>query len=356
MERLYDDVLKAYVSGEDAPALAAVSSQCNVILRHQERAKGALAVLITLLVKKIASPEQDIRMHQAGMPEGFSGRGLDSRVVTPFLREQSFPYMTSGTGWLTRSLEQPAPYTLNYPGRIQPAAVKRAFLSIIDAVQTKGASAEHTLRNILWGLIEFRERNTNIALAPPVNLSISQTVDKIRRHYGQPLQGAARLPVLAIHAILSIAVKEMERYAGCVLLPLEHHTAADARTDLIGDVHILNSDGVLFEGCEVKHNVPVTSDLIATSFGKFRTTPVERFYILTTYGHDDYSEFAPDIQRVADIHGCQLIVNGIDRTLLYYLRLIRRAPEFVHRYVSNIEGDPSVSFELKTAWNRIVGS
>ena len=356
LERVYNDVLEAHISGKNEPVLqGGLDSEREIIVEYQEQRKAALTVLVTFLVKKIASPEQDVRMHQDGMPGGFSGRGLDTRVVTPFLRERDFPHMAE-SGWLTRSFEQSAPYDLNYPGGISPARLKRAFLSIIDSVQTGGASAEQVLRGLLWGMIKFRERNSRIALARPVNLSIAETVDKIRQHYRMPIQGAARLPVLAVHAALSVVTREMERYAGHSLLPLEHHTAADARTDLIGDAHIATPDGALFEGYEVKHNIPITSDLIWASYEKFRTAPVDRFYILTTYDHADYSEFAPDIRRVADVHGCQLIVNGVDRTLMYYLRLVKRPAEFVHEYVSNLESDQTIGFQLKTAWNEIVES
>jgi len=68
--------------------------------------KAVLAVIVTLLLKKMLSSEQDIRLHQKNMDNGFSGRGLDQRIVTPFLRDNKFPYMQSGSGWLTRSLEQ----------------------------------------------------------------------------------------------------------------------------------------------------------------------------------------------------------------------------------------------------------
>ena len=150
--------------------------------------------------------------------------------------------------------------------------------------------------------------------------------------------------------------REMDRYAGYSLLPLERHTAANSRTALICDAHIATPDGALFKGCEAKHNIPIASDLIRASFEKFRATSVDRFYILTTYDHADYSEFAQDIQRVADVHGCQLIVNGVDRTLMYCLRLVKRPAEFVHEYVSNLESDQSIGFQLKTAQNEIVES
>ena len=121
-----------------------------------------------------------------------------------------------------------------------------------------------------------------------------------------------------------------------------------------GDVNIVDANGSLFEGYEIKHNVPVTSGLIRTSFEKLQTTLVDRFYILTTYPHDDYTQFNSDIQKVAQTHGCQLIVNGVDRTLAYYLRLINNTREFVNEYVTNLETDPEINFHLKVSWNQIV--
>ena len=355
LDTLCEGALKARQEGEGFSVSPSVDAHCDVIIANQETSKGVLAVLITLLLKKVAEPSQDIRNHQDRMDGGFSGRGLDTRAVTPFLKAQKFPSM-SESGWLTRSLEQPSPYTLDYPGQIRPAAVKSAFLSIIDSVQTKGASPEQALSRILVGLIEHRDRNANIALHRPINLSVSETIDKIRRHHSVPMQGASRLPVLAVHAMLSVLTRELERYKGCQVLPLEHHNAADSRTQSVGDVVIVDSDNALFEGYEIKHNIPITSALIRDSFEKFRTTPVRRYYILTTHVRDDYSEFDDDIQQISHAHGCQLIVNGIDRTLLYYLRLIRAPRDFINEYVSNLERDPSAGFALKMAWNEIAQS
>lgn len=355
LEAIYDRALALYQNDERPPLLAEpYSGLCAVIIANQESNRGVLAVLVTLLLKKLHDPEQDIRLHQTQMPGGFSGRGLDTRIVTPFLREQIFPYMQSGSGWLTRSLEQARPYDLNYPGNIRPATVKNAFLTLVDGAQRQVLSAENLLLGILAGLIEHRDRNTNLVLSRPVNLSVAQLAGRVQQHHTTQLPGASRLPVLAVHAILSILVREAARYRDCVLLPLEHHTAADRRTDLIGDVHILDASGALFEGYEIKHNVPITAGLIQTSFEKLRTTPVRRFYLLTTHHRADYSEFEPDIRQVAQAHGCQLTVNGVDRTLAYYLRLIGDTRSFVHQYVSNLEIDPSVTFQLKQSWNEIV--
>lgn len=355
LERICRQALALYQEGREQPALPEpYTGHCQVIIAHQESNRGVLAVLITLLLRKLSDPGQDIRQHQMQLPGGFSGRGLDSRVVTPFLREQNFPYMQAGSGWLTRSLEQANPYDLNYPGNVRPAAVKAAFLHLIDGAQNQGLSVETVLTVLFIGLIEYRDRNTNLVLSRPVNLSVAQIVDRVSRHYNSPYSGASRLPALAIYAVLCLLARELARYQGCTLLPMESHTAADRRADLIGDIHILDANNTLFEGYEIKHNIPITSGLIQTSFEKLRATPVRRFYLLTTYHHDDYSGFEPDIQQVAQSHGCQLIVNGIAPTLRYYLRLIQDTSGFVNEYVSLLESDPSVTFQLKQAWNEIV--
>ena len=198
--------------------------------------------------------------------------------------------------------------------------------------------------------------NATSRLLHPANLSIAQIADKISRHHNVPISGASRLPVLAMHAILSILARETDRYRNCTVLPLEQHNAADARTNRAGDINIVDANGAPFEGYEIKHNIRITSELIQTSYEKFRGVQVARFYILTTYPHTDYAEFEPDIQRIAQVHGCQLIVNGVGRTLYYYLRLVGNTDAFLDAYVTNLENDPSVTFPLKEAWNAIVAT
>ena len=356
LEALYKRALEFYEGDDEAPDLPPpYDAHLRTIIAYQERNRGVLAVMVTLLLQKLHNPQQDIRRHQAQLAGGFSGRGLDTRVVTPFLRDKRFPYMQGGSGWLTRSLEQANPYGLDYPGNIRPSAVKNAFLQLVDGVQRQGLSAEDVLLGIFTGLIDFRDRNTNLALSRPVNLSIAQVMDKVVRHHGVPAaDGVSRLPVLAMHAILSILARETDRYRDCAVLPLEQHSAADARTSLLGDVNIVDASGAPFESYEIKHNVPITSELIRASYEKFRSAQVARFYILTTYPHADYAEFEPDIQQIARTHDCQLIVNGVDRTLYYYLRLIGDTREFIDAYVTSMETDPSITFRLKEAWNEIV--
>ena len=355
LEAIYVEALSIYEGASSAPDLPeAYANHIQTIAESQQSSRGVLAVTVTLLVKKLATPGQDIRQHQAQLEGGFSGRGLDERVVTPFLRDKRFPYMQGGSGWLTRSLEQSQPYTLDYSGNIRPLRVKQAFLGLVDGVQCQGVSAHDALRVLFGALIEFRDRNSRLVLSRPVNLSVAQVSEKVRQHRDFQAPGTSRLPVLAIHAVLGILGRETSRYRNHIVLPLEPHNAADTRTNLIGDVNVVDANGVMFEGYEIKHGIPVTQDLIDTSFAKIQTTPVQRYYILTTFPHSDYAEFDPAIRRVAQSHGCQLIINGVDQTLKYYLRLVGDAREFVDAYVTHLESDPSITFALKEAWNQVV--
>jgi len=77
----------------------------KAIFDNFERGRGVLTVLITSLVHKLHNPEQDIRLHQENMKGGYSGRGIDTKYITPFMKEVRFPSMAE-SGWLTRSLEQ----------------------------------------------------------------------------------------------------------------------------------------------------------------------------------------------------------------------------------------------------------
>lgn len=105
LEALYDRALELYTDDGAAPVLPTpYGDHLQTIIAHQESNRGVLAVTVTLLLQKLQAPEQDIRRHQAQLEGSFSCRGLDARIVTPFLRDKRFPFMRSGSGWLTRSL------------------------------------------------------------------------------------------------------------------------------------------------------------------------------------------------------------------------------------------------------------
>ena len=327
----------------------------NVVLRYSEQAKAALAVIITSLTYKTLHPEQDVRKHQVSISGGYSGRTFDAKFITPFMKENKFPAMAE-SGWLTRSFEQKMPFDLKFTGSIRQADLKIAFLTILDNIE-KGANCKKYLTFLIQGLI-IQRNNQTIDLAKPTTLSISAIFELLDAHFSgkYKAEGASRLPVLAIYAAYECLIQEAKRFDKKLLLPIENHTSSDKSSGRVGDIDILDGKKRVFEAVEVKHGISITLALVKDAFEKFKTTPIDRYYILSTASpdKDEYKKIEAEIQRIKNVHGCQLIVNGIMPTIKYYLRLLDKTSEFIENYVNLIEADKSLKFEHKERWNQLI--
>lgn len=337
------------VEGENLDAL-------NKIISKSESSKGVMTVMLTSLCYKCLNPDQDIRNHQTSIPAGYSGRTFDSHHITPFLKSQNFPAMAE-SGWLTRSLEQKKPYDSDYPGAINPPALKVAFLRLLDEIEN-GADPERFLKVLIQGLILQRNAQ-QIDLAKPTALPISTILTVLDQHFHGTYvaDGASRLPVLAIYAAYECLIREVRRFQNKELLPIANHTSSDIRSGRIGDVEVADTNGRPFEAVEVKHGIPITVSLVGDALSKFQTTPVDRFYLLSTAETppQEMLLIAEQAKRIKNTHGCQVIVNGIMPTIKYYLRLLDDPYEFIECYVNLLENDTSIKFEHKKRWNELIG-
>lgn len=357
LNHVYNRALEATAADDYTTTLPEeVAQQIQLLVTRSENNKGMVAVLTTLLVHKIVAPKQDIRNHQAKIPNGFAGRTIDKECITPFLKSVSFPAMAE-SGWLTRSFEQTHPYDFNYPGNITPKTVKAAFLSVIDQVQVHGLSANEVLLYFFKLLVKQRD-DLNIELAKPHSLSISKIIKLLEKHfsYRYACAGASRLPTLAIYAAYQCMMGQLARFHDKILCPLESHNSADAQSGRIGDIDVNNKNGTAFEGVEIKHEIQITRQLVADAYEKFKIYNTDRYYLLTTanMADADWDAIDLEIQRIAQIHGCQVIVNGVYTTLKYYLRLVTDPAEFIDRYVELLKVDETIKFQHKTAWNEII--
>jgi len=332
-----------------------ITNKLQEILDRSESAKAVLTVVITSLVYKLQNPEQDIRNHQTSIENGYSGRTFDSKYITPFLKSVKFPAMAE-SGWLTRSLEQKVPYDTNYSGAIRPSTLKTSFLETIDFIQ-KGNQLEEVLSFIFQGLI-IQRNSQQIDLAKPLNLPIATIVYLLSKHFDTKYsaEGASRLPVIALYAAYQCLINETKRFQGKTLLPIESHTSADSRSGRIGDIDIVDEKGKVFEAVEVKHGIAITSQLVRDAFEKFKTTQVNRYYLLSTANIDisEKDKIDQEIERIKNIHGCHVIANGLTHSLKYYLRLLSDTSEFIENYVNLIENDTTLKFEHKKQWNIII--
>ena len=138
--------------------------------------------------------------------------------------------------------------------------------------------------------------------------------------------------------------------------PADFEFTLDKSSGCISDIEIIDEKNRSFEVVEVKYGIPVTLQLVQDACAKFQTTPVSRYYILSTASPDkgESVKIEAEIQRIKNVLGCQVIVNGINTTLKYYLRLLDDTFEFIENYVHFLEDDKTLKFEHKAQWNKLI--
>jgi DNA (cytosine-5)-methyltransferase 1 len=315
--------------------------------------------LVTLLVHKIFDKSQDIRLHQKNMKNGFSGRSIDTSEITPTLKKLALPCMAE-SGWLTRSLEQPYPYNLNYLGKIGGKNVKSSFLIILDKIQNNTVQPEDLLKKML-GLVYEETLKNNIqieGLTLSEELLISQIIEVLKKQFFNKynISGGSKLPVIAIHSLMALMISELSRYKNCHLGELGNHNASDRTSNTAGDIEILKR-GNLFEVFEIKLDKPIDAHLVRLVQDKIYRFNPTRYYILSCIENiNDLDEIKNLIDETRRNHGCQIIVNGVLHTIKYYLRLLENSKYFLDVYCKNIQNDAELKREHKNYLNQIIST
>lgn len=326
-------------------------------LRHN---KYLFSILITCLVKKLVDPNQDVRIAQANLNKGYSNRSTDQIHVTPFLREHGLTHCAASGMESGRNFERPYPLNLDYEGKPNGKGNKEAFLGILHAIEEEGIDAKPCL--ILLMAMDLSSKDNVIYEYPkPKGLTVEELTNAIKRHQESARgNGRACLPVLAIQAIYQCLVQELTRYTlikAELRNPPNRHTGNDKK-GWIGDIQVDYSDGTPFEAVEVKSEKQVTTAMVNDLSRKFAGSTIDRYYILSTsqtYIAEDERESVE--QAVIQMHqktGCQIIVNGLHRSLWYYLRLLADTNEFLVHYTEQIQTDKDVKAEHREAWSEIL--
>lgn len=334
-----------------------IDAELNVISQNIESQKGVFTVIITLAVYKILHPVQDIRYHQENMVGGFSGRSNDTKFITPTLKELKLTSM-SESGWLTRSLEQPYPYDLNYNGKVGKPEVKKSFLKVVDFIQNNPTACPEVVKFLLRSAINIRNEN-QVVIVPitnPEKITIEIIIKSLEEFFNSNynISGGSKIPVLAFYAIYSIMIKEMYRYDGCLLNPLGSHTSSDRTSKTSGDIEISFEKGLL-ESLEIKFNHEIDSHMINRAIEKIYIYNPKRYYILSTYGikTEDFAEVINKVRELKINHGCQIIINGLMPTLKYYLRLINNIEDFIEGFTSLVVSDTELKVKHKETWKQV---
>ncbi len=319
-----------------------------------ENQKGLFTVLITLGIHKILYPEQDIRKHQNGIPGGFSGRTIDTKFITPTLRELELPSMRE-SGWLTRSLEQPHPYDKNYPGKIQTG--KRTFLNLVHFIETENKYVEDIVLSILNLLEEIKEKN-KIQLNPLQNIenfSLVKVTKDLKKLTNKKYKssGGSKLPVLIFYSLLKILCEEVVKYQNCHVKKLGSHLSPDSKSKSSGDIEILKGD-ILYESYEIKLDVKITNHIINRVKDKIYRHNPQRYYVFSSnIDSNQKKEIKTTILEIRKDHGCQVIIDDPLKVINRYLRIISRLDLFIGILSNEIINDKELKIEHKKEWKRI---
>ena len=369
LEEIYESALKESKNDRGKSFLNKLNDNQRLwlftITNKAEEAKAILASLSTSLTKKIESPNQDIRYHKIELKDGYSARSFDTKYVTPFFKKKFRRLSMKESGWLTRSIEQPSPFDLNFPGKIRDKKIKESFLLILNDVEKNKANPKNYLIGLFILLInKISNKKVEIKHIDNTNYTtISLIIDCLREHFFGKYKGvgASKLPVIAIYSIYKILIKNVSRYKGKTLLPLKSHISSDKKSQDIGDITVIDGKK-FFEGVEVKHGIQIDDIIINDAFDKIKNTDTERYYILTTAEPNINIDKKEDVERsikiIRETHGCEIIVNGIIHSLKYYLRLIPNPSEFIEVYTKSLEKEFEIGTEIKethiSMWKEII--
>lgn len=351
--------LKTLENGGNEVSLGkTVAEGLETIVNNLGQNKYLYSILITSLVEKLVHPNQDIRYAQDRLTDGYSNRSTDAAHVTPFLKRHGLTSCAASGAESGRNFERPYPYTLNYEASPKGKGNKEAFLGLIHAVQMEGVDPFSCI--VLLIALDLRNKQKAVFQYPqPEGLTIQEIFAAVIEHHQNAQgQGRSRLPVLAIQAIYQCLVVEISRYKDTTLRnPPNRHTAND-KEGWIGDIQIDRLDGTPFEGIEVKSGIKITSDIVRALPEKFADQAVDRYYILSTanpyIAKNELDEVMQTVEQVRQQTGCQVIVNGLNQSLRYYLRLVSDSNKFLTNYTEQIQTDLDVKDEHKELWAQIL--
>ena len=356
LKEIFEEV-KRYYENKDMSIFNTLLSEqkrwLNILVDNIENQKSVVAVTITSLLKKILSPEQDIRLHREEFEGGYSGRSLDTNVVTPWLKEHFPRFAPKESGWLTRSIEQPRPFTRDFPGKIRNKEVKNAFLSILNDIEENYANPTNYLKCLLYLLLKKYKREKVLISQLSIDkvhsslLTIDIVVNMLKEHFS--MKKSSRLPVIAIYTIYQIFIKNIKLYENKILKPLKTHTTSDRYVGF-GDIEVYNSNGTPFEVVEIKHNIPIDKMMVRDVLKKVKGTNIKKYYILTTAEpnfQDPNKEIFDLVHLIKQKYDIEIIPNGIYPSLKYYLRLVPDLKDFLDRYTENLKSEFKKTADIK---------
>lgn len=344
-----------------------IKMSIDPLLNKIESDKSLIQVVITTLLKKKISPQQDIRLHMSKFENGYSARVLDTKITTAFFKEYFPKYANKETAFLTKATRSEIIWNFT-EGKKLPLRSKDLigpFLNLIDKIQKEALNLDLCMIYI-FAQMYILSKNSQMILDKVAEASnfysvinINTIIEMLKKHFESRL--SSRLPVIAIYSVYQQLFKTSKRYEGKILRALNVHTSSDKHG--YGDIEIWNANGTPFEMVEIKHKIPIDRGLIFDVTKKSENTTIERYYILTTYENsfenvNEEKYINNLVLKIKQENDLEIIANGIINSLKYYLRFVEDYHEFLKTYTDELIVDAKNSTEVKDfhieEWQRIL--
>ncbi|MDR2149713.1 MAG: hypothetical protein LBO67_02630 [Spirochaetaceae bacterium] len=356
LEQLYTRAVQIYETQNEISFPEIISENVNALIEAIDKNKSIVSALVTSLLTKICTPNQDIRLHRVDFEGGYSARSLDTNITTPFFKKYFPRYANKESGFLTLATRERIAWTQTEGQalKIRRQNVKDSFLNILDAVQNNTADASQVLIYLFYKLhiLSLRYKQIFDDALNTSNytsiLNINTILAMLEKHFLFPV--SSRLPVIAMYSIYELLLPVFEQYRGKKLRPLNVHTSSDKHG--YGDIEIWNADNTPFEMLEIKHNIPIDRNLVFDVVKKSRDTTIKRYYILTTskdnfISKEEETYINNFILSIKNDTGIDIIPNGIFNSMKYYLRFVSDYKQFIHVYTKNLIIDADNSAEVR---------
>ena len=312
---------------------------------------AAVVIMVTSLLKKCTDPKQDVRRHRADLPGGYSGRGLDSGIVTPFLEAHGFS-ADRRTGWSDRSFDTKAPYDFDYPGDMGDGDVRKALLFVLDGVEGGKVDPRSLLTYTLKALCDLREIE-KVNLDRPDGLDADGALKILKRHFKCGGRARMLLPALAVCAAYrEAAEKGLPGFASATVGdPAEIGTDDEAFERV---VVFESRTGRVREIAEILRGTSVVPALVRPVRSGADELPTGAYRLLAVAPAGDLRPAAREAGLMERAIGCQVVVEEALDAIERILRALHGADGFAAKYAEMVEDDALIKYAHKMAWNNAV--
>lgn len=247
------------------------------------RALVGLTVL-QLCIKSI-EPDQSIRLHKGGYTkkkfswrDGISMRRLDSRFITPVLRNHDLLKFNKDGFMTTRTLAENYPYSKVYKADIRGA--RNEWAAIVEGIEAREIEPEASLHYLLSKLLnnanDFKAladetlKLIDVALKENKICDTEAMLGLIERHINES-NHAARIMEIAMHSLIQ-AEQETGALGTASLIPLSQMRSANKKHGNIGDIELME-DGKIIEAWDAKFGKTYLRDEIEEINDKIELHP-----------------------------------------------------------------------------------